>query len=88
MLAVLFLTALLFTGRPRLRSMIPYGVVAGLWAVLFITVFRPISNNMPTGFSYDYSIGSIIENGGAYFLTIFNPLVDLIRDLIMPEIIL
>jgi Flp pilus assembly pilin Flp len=88
MLAVLFLTALLFTGRPRLRSMIPYGVVAGLWAVLFVTVFRPISNNMPTGFSYDYSIGSIIENGGAYFLTIFNPLVDLIRDLIMPEIIL
>lgn len=67
MSAVIFATAILFNGRSHLKSVLLYVVASGGWAILFVTVFRPISNNMPTGFSFDYSIGNISGMAGHIF---------------------
>lgn len=65
------------------RHYIAPALAAGIWAALFVVIFRGVSHHEPTGFTYNISPVHVLEGGAAYFLTFFNSLTYRLESIIM-----
>jgi hypothetical protein len=81
--AMLLAYGLLYDRGREWRRYVPPAILTVLWAVLYITVFRSVSDYEPTGFKYRAGIGHLIANCTAYLLTFVNLLTHRLEDLAM-----
>jgi hypothetical protein len=65
------------------RRYLPPVVIAGIWAVLFVFIFRGTSDYHPTGFAYDSSLRALLQNYVAYLLVFFNFLTYRLESIVM-----
>lgn len=63
-------------------------IVAIAWAILFVLVFRAISDYEPTGFNYTRSASTILFNYTAHMADFSNLLVNPMDSVVMPEQVL
>jgi hypothetical protein len=84
---ILLIYGWLFDRRAAWRWYIaPIGIVA-LWGLLFVTVFRTLTDNQPTGFGYTLVPSVVLTNYSAHFLSFANPLAYAPGELIMPPML-
>jgi hypothetical protein len=82
---VLFGYAWLFDDHRRAHvAVAPHAAVAAAWGVLFVTVFRAVNAQRPTGFAYRPTVDNVLTSYAAHLLDFFNPVVLPLDDLAMP----
>jgi hypothetical protein len=83
---VLMLAAGWFSGRRlKWRSYLAPLAVIVVWAVLFVTVLRSLSDYAPTGFSYSYAPMDLVGNYSVYLFSFANLLAYVPDNRILPE---
>jgi protein O-mannosyl-transferase len=82
--AVLVVYGWLFEDHIVTLRYLVHALIAILWVILFVAVLRPLSNNQPTGFGYDFSVSNVLRNYDAYFLAFSNLLLTPLENYIMP----
>ena len=58
-------------------------LAAAVWAMLFVSVFRGISDYESSGISFDMSLTNVVRNYAAYALVFFNVLVYPLENIVM-----
>jgi hypothetical protein len=73
----------LFDKKSKWKSYAGFAGVAILWLVLFVFVFKGVSNNESTEFVYSYSMGNLSYNLTAYFVMFFNFIIHPLDNLFL-----
>jgi hypothetical protein len=81
--AILVAYGLLHDERRAWRHYVPPAGLALIWIVLYVTVFRAVTDLEPTGFAYRWGAGHIFANYAAYLLTFVNLLTHRLGNLAM-----
>jgi len=83
--ATLLAYGMLYDEKRAWRRYIAAGSMAIVWAVLYITVFRAVTDREPTGFTYRSGAGHLLTNYAAYLLTFVNLLTHRLGNLAMVQ---
>lgn len=82
---ILLAYGVLYDERRAWRHYVPPAAVAVLWVVLYLAVFRSVSDHEPTGFNYRAGAGHLLEGYAAYVLTFINLLTYRLENVAMVE---
>jgi len=82
--AILIVYGRLFGDRVTSRPYLVHPIIALSWVILFIFAIRPMFDNQPTGFAYDFSVSNVMHNYAAYFLDFSNWILCPLQDYVMP----
>lgn len=74
--------------RALAAAVAPHAAVAAAWAALFVTVFRTVNRQRPTGFAYRPTLDNALTSYAAHLLDFLNPVVVPIDDLALPPRVL
>jgi 4-amino-4-deoxy-L-arabinose transferase-like glycosyltransferase len=83
--AILLAYGILYDEKRAWRHYIPPAGLAIIWAVLYITVFRAVTDHEPTGFTYRSGAGHLLTNYAAYLLTFVNLLTHRLGNMAMVQ---
>lgn len=83
--ALLIVYGKLFDDQIVSRPYVVHPMIAISWMLLFVLVLRPLSQNQPTGFGYDFSVSNVLTNYAAHLLDFSNWLLMPLSDFVMPR---
>ncbi len=82
--AILIAYGRFFDDRLVSRPYLVHVLVAVSWVILFVLVIRPMFDNQPTGFTYNFSVSNVLHNYAAHFLDFSNWILAPLQDFVMP----